>query len=188
MRGGLEKKMVENDIEILEPVDHTSSVDEKYSHPTLVMSVLKKVIENRSKEMRDGYWNTKFDRLGNAHKVWISDSRREFIESVETLMAIQERDYDSLVKERIKKIIEDLDKKYNEYCRVEEKEWINLDYKIKTNLNMQGYYYRKGVLSEGLPFYKEYIRDKVDAYTKIVSEIQKSIKRIGEYGEAIYTA
>jgi hypothetical protein len=175
--------MSDSDFEIIEPKDYTGKKDESYSHPSLVMSALKKVIENRSKEMRDGYWNTKFDRVGNAHKVWVPDTREEFIESVESLMVIEERDYDDDAIKKIKEIKDDLIKKFKEYCEAEKNFWAKMHPEQKQQLNKQGYSYLDGRLSEVLPFRYEYIRDKVESYTKIVSVIQELIKRLGDYGE-----
>ena len=180
--------MTEDEIEILEPKEYTPRKDEAYSHPSLVMSALRKAIENRAKEMRDGYWNTKFDKFGNAHKIWIPDSRQEFIESVESLMMVEERDFDEPIITAIKKIKEDLTKKFKEYCEKEKKEWEGLNYKIKGKLNSEGYYFREEMLSERLPYKFEYIRDKVKFYSEIVSLIQQLIKRIGDYQEEIYEA
>jgi len=178
--------MSEEDFEVLEPKDYAPSKDEVYSHSTLVMSALKKAMENRSKEMRDGYENIKFDRLGNAHKVIVLDSRQEFIESVEALMMIQERDYDSKMKEELEKIEKELKEKHEDYCEKEKKHWEELDYNIVRKYNFNETFYMEGWLSKNyLPYDKMYIRDQVNSYTKIVSLIQQLIKRLGEYKKEI---
>ncbi len=178
--------MTDDDFEIIEPKDYTYSKDEVYSHSSLVMSALKKSRENRSQEMRDGYYNIKFDKFGNAHKVYIPDSRQEFIESVESLIMIQKRDFDSSINGKLNKIRNDLKKKYEEYCKREKEYWDGMDHELVRNYNQQGTSYMEGMLSERfLPFYKMYVRDKVDAYTKIVSLVQKLIKRLGDYKEEI---
>lgn len=179
---------MEDDIKIIEPKDYTGDKEEAYSHSMLVMKTLKRAIDNRSKEMKDGYYNTKFDRMGNAHKVWNPDTRDEFIESVESLMMIQERDYDDDAEKDIEKVKEELNKTYKRYCNLEENEWKNLHPEIKKRYNADGHYFRKGRLSAIMPYQYEYKRDKVDAYTKIVSIIQKSIKRAGDYQEELYEA
>ncbi|MDD3772706.1 MAG: hypothetical protein PHC38_08635 [Weeksellaceae bacterium] len=181
-------KNPDDDFEILEPSEYTGKKNEVYSHSSLVMSALNRVKENRSKEMRDGYWNTKFDRLGNAHKVWMPDTREEFIESVEALMMIQERDYDEEAIKEIKKVKEALEDKFKIYCELEKKQWDSLPAQMKKDLNMKGKYYREGRLSDLFPYNFEYLRDKVDYYTRIVSIIQVLIKRIGEYQEEMYEA
>ena len=181
--------MSDVDFEVIEPKDYSTEKETVYSHSTLVMSALKKAMDNRSKEMRDGYYNTKFDRVGNAHKVWIPDSRQEFIESVESLRMIQKRDFDSIINKKLNDIRKGLDKKYKMYCEEEEKQWNEIDFNIKKNYNAEGTYFMKDMLSERhLPYYRMYIRDKVDAYTKIVSLIQQLIKRLGEYQEEMFEA
>ena len=181
--------MADDDFEIIEPKDYVNTKDEIYSHSSLVMSALKKARENRSQEMRDGYYNIKFDKFGNAHKVWIPDSRQVFIESVESLIMIQERDFDSVINGKLNKIRNKLKKKYEDYCKKEKEHWDTLDYELIKEYNQQGTSYMEGMLSERfLPFYKMYVRDKVDAYTKIVSLVQKLIKRMGDYQEEMFEA
>ncbi len=180
--------MKEDDFEVLEPKEYTGKKDESYSHPALLMNVLKKAVENGSKEMREGYWNTKFDRLGNAHRVWIPDSRKEFIETIESLKMIQERDFDTDVRERIKKIKEDLKKKYEDYCDLEKKGWETAPIQLKNEWNRKGDFHREGMLSKSLPYVFEYIEDQVKVAREIVSIIQHSISRRGDYQEEIYEA
>ena len=181
--------MSEDDFEVLEPKDYTTSKDEVYSHSSLVMSALKKVRDNRSQEMRDGYYNIKFDKFGNAHKVYIPDSRQVFIESVESLIMIQQRDFDSNINGKLNKIKNSLKKKYEDYCKKEKEQWDSMDYELVKEYAKQGTSFMEGLLSERfLPYYKMYVRDKVDAYTKIVSLIQKLIKRLGDYKEELTEA
>ena len=177
----------ENDIKINEPKDYTQQKDIAYSHSALLMAALKRVSENRSKEMRDGYYNTKFDRMGNAHKVWIPDSRAEFIESVESLMMIQKRDIDKTILDSIKVFLDTLKKNYKDYWELEKKEWGTLHHQKKQELWNEGISLRENLLStEFFPYYRLFLRDKVEAYTEIVSIIQVSIKASGDYQEEIY--
>ena len=180
--------MGEDDIEIKEPGEYNYNKEEVYSHSSLVMAALKDCKDKRSKEMRDGYWNTKFDKLGNAHRVWVPDSRLEFIESVESLMMIQERDFDDEAEKEINKIKEEAKELSLNYYRMEEQEWARMPHDRKLHLLKKGSYFRPGLLSEDLPYRFEFIREKVPYYTKIVSEIQKLIKRMGDYKEEIWEA
>ena len=178
--------MAEDDFEIIEPSEYAPKKDEVYSHSSLVMSALKQCKDKRSQEMRDGYFNIKFDRTGNAHKIWIPDSRQEFIESVEALMMIQERDYDKVAEDNIKVLRDSLDNKYKDFCEAEEKEWDKIPHDYKQKLAKSGSYFRKGMLSKDLSYLYTYIRCKIEVYTQIVSEIQKLIKRTGDYQEQVY--
>ena len=178
--------MAEDDFEIIEPSEYAPKKDEVYSHSSLVMSALKQCKDKRSQEMRDGYFNIKFDRTGNAHKIWIPDSRQEFIESVEALMMIQERDYDKVAEDKIKGLKDSLDTKYKLFCEQEKKEWEKIPHEYKQKLAKSGSYFREGMLSKDLSYLYTYIRCKIEVYTQIVSEIQKLIKRTGDYQEQVY--
>jgi len=178
--------MAEDDFEIKEPSEYNINKNEVYSHSTLLMFALKSVAEKRAKEMRDGYFNIKFDKMGNAHRVWIPDSREEFIESVESLTMIQSRDYDEEAKEAIQKIKIALKERFEKYCEYEKNEWEQMHPKIKDDYLRQGTFFREGLLSDKLPYKFLYIRDKVDSYTEIVSIIQCLIKRLGDYQEEIW--
>lgn len=179
--------MGDDDFEIQEPLSYAHK-DEVYSHSMLVMSALKDCKDKRSKEMRDGYWNVKFDRAGNAHRVWIGDSMKEFVESVEALMMLQERDYDPDAENAIKGLKDKLYEKYEELCKLEKEEWGKMPYDYKQQLGKEGFFLSEGLLSEKLKFNGIYTRYKISYYTKIVSEIQKLIKRKGDYQEEIYEA
>ena len=178
--------MTDNDFDIIEPSEYSHQKDEVYSHSSLVMSALKQCKDKRSQEMRDGYFNRKFDRMGNAHNVWIPDSRQEFIESVEALMMIQERDYDDKAKDKIEKLKETLNIKFKELCEQEKEEWNVIPYEYKQKLAKNGSYFREGMLSKDLPYLYSYLRYKIEIYTQIVSEIQQLIKRFGDYQEQEY--
>lgn len=177
-----------DDFVIQEPTEYQHDKDQAYSHPQLVMSALKDCKDKRSKEMRDGYKTTKFDKQGNAHHVIIPDSMKEFIESVEALMMIQERDYDDDAVKEINKIKTELENKRNILLEREQQEWQTMPPEIKHKKLKEGSYFRQGLLSESLPYNNIYIRYKVDYYTKIVSEIQKLIKRLYDYQEEQWEA
>jgi hypothetical protein len=180
--------MEENNFEIKDPEEHYGSNEESFSYNQLVMSSLRRYIENSSQEMKEGYWNTKFDRFGNAHKIYVPDSRNELIESVLTLITILEREFDSEISDKIESITKELDKKYKEYLKKEENQWKNLNYKSKNYLNEKGYSFREGYLSKAFPYYSEYILDKVNSYRSIASEILKLIKRQGDFKEELFEA
>lgn len=180
--------MGEDDFEIKEPSEYTGAKDEVYSHSQLVMSALKSCKDKRAKEMGDGYTTTKFDKFGSAFPVVIPDSRKEFIESVKSLMMIQERDYDKDATTEIEKIEIELQDKYKQLSEQEKKDWEQMPHIIKQEKMKKGFYYREGLLSADMPYIRMYVRYQVDAYTQIVSSIQKLIKRLFDYRDEIYEA
>lgn len=177
--------MKESEYEIIEPGDEfpSSSKGEQFSHSALVMMAYRKVIENGSREMREGYWNTKFDRMGNAHNVWIPDSREEFKESVNTLKMIMIRDMDDEAKKEITEIEKGLADKYFLFCQLEKRDWTNAQLTLKEKWKKEGSFFREGFLSRSLPYAFEYIEEEVKTARRIVEAIGKLIKRMYDYGE-----
>ncbi len=57
----------------------------EFSKPAVVQEAVSKCIENRSQEMKAGYFNESADKNGNKVKTWIKDTRKIFISSVEAL-------------------------------------------------------------------------------------------------------
>ena len=70
--------------------DESSWIDEgaeyspksEFSKPSVVEDATRKCFELRSKEMKKGYFNTKFTKEGMPLKVWIEDSRKAYCSSV----------------------------------------------------------------------------------------------------------
>lgn len=58
----------------------------------LAMEAVRVCLQARAKEMKQGFWNNKIDKSGNAVRVWVEDQRRMFINSVialENLMSAE---------------------------------------------------------------------------------------------------
>lgn len=88
-----------------------------YKHPILVMDGVKDAREKRAKEMNKGYYNFKFDKEGNAVKVWIPDERKEFIGAVRALQIIMsaELENDPKYKDFIEVIEKDISELYDKF-------------------------------------------------------------------------
>lgn len=54
----------------------------EFSKPKVVEDATRKCFELRSKEMRRGYYNTRYSKEGLPLKVWIEDSRKAYCSSV----------------------------------------------------------------------------------------------------------
>jgi len=104
----------EEKIESNENLDNPGEYDSKsdYSKAEVTRNQVSKVKEVRSKEMKEGYYNT--DKLGN--KIYIPDSRKEFISAVIALRDLLEpeilRDskFPAIEKEILKKKEEAIEK------------------------------------------------------------------------------
>lgn len=60
----------------------------EFSKPKLVELAVQKCIELRGKEMRRGYFNIQKDKDGQEVKTWVTDTRKEYISSVEALQSL----------------------------------------------------------------------------------------------------
>lgn len=77
----------EEDEEIVSEAAEYSPKSE-FSKPKIIEEAVRKCMEARCTEMRDGYFNTKLDKNGSPIKTWIPDSRKIFISCVDTLLCL----------------------------------------------------------------------------------------------------
>ena len=80
-----------------------------------------KCIEARSKEMKSGYYNLKEDKAGNKTNTYITDSRKVFTASVDSLKSILSTEFKKFPdrKKEIDSLKEKKDILFNEYAYVE---------------------------------------------------------------------
>ena len=81
----------------------------------LIMEAWNRCNESGAKEMKRGYYNTKFDKMGNPHKVWVEDTRETYINSVTTFDDNMADNYDDKYKKKKEEIGEKLKKIFNKY-------------------------------------------------------------------------
>jgi len=93
------------------PGEYPSKGD--YSKAEIVRSQCGKVNDARSKEMKEGYFNT--DKLGN--RIYVPDTRKEFISSVIRLRNLlsPEIERDSAFKDKEKNIMEKIEEAINKF-------------------------------------------------------------------------
>lgn len=181
--------MSNDDFEIKEPDEyHGYKSGESFSHSQLIMMAMKKCIDAGCKEMRTGYQNEKRDKFGNNIITYVPDTRKELIESVETLLMVMADDIDDDAEKKIKELKDDLKKKYVEYCSKEETEWVNAPHDQKRYWVANGITFRKEMLHEKFPYVAEYLMDKVSVAREIFSELKKLTQRKDYYREEEYRA
>lgn len=176
----------DSELEIVEPENYFSNKAERFSNGELVMMAFRKCIELGAKEMRDGYYNTKTDKQGNTNFAYVPDTRKELIESVETLQMIMADDVDDPTEKLIKVVTDALDKIYTQLCKDEKAVWDEANKNFKDSLNSKNIFYRQGFLSSGLPFATDFLIEKVKASRQIVGILKKRIKDLDYYREAEY--
>ena len=133
--------------------------------------------------MRAGYYNERRDRLGNNIVTYNPDTRKEFIESVETLKMVMACDIDDEATKAIEKIEKESKAIYLELCEQEKKQWIQANIPLKNQWHSQGIFYRENMLNEKFPFALEYLMERVIIARKLFAELTKLTKRLGFYGE-----
>jgi len=145
---------------------------QEYSHSILVMTAVSRCAQNLSKEMTSGYWNEKIDKYGNIARFYIHDSRKEFIGSVESLLALLD-DGKEILKEinDSKNLIKEVEKLKNKYLLMEAKDWETCPKIIKDLRMNQGLRYRQGLFCSKLPYENEYILSCVEIYKKIFNKL-----------------
>lgn len=179
----------EDDFEIKEPEDYYGGKPgEAFSQSAIVMSAIRKSVEKGSEEMKEGYWNTKIDKLGNPHRIWIPDARKVFIETVESVDMIISRDLDKDAVAELKAINDWLVARLKAYCDREKSDWETAHITLKKQWMTNGSYFREGFLSSSLPYSYEYVQDQVKASREKIKTFVRLIKRLGDYKEETYMA
>lgn len=178
----------DTDWEVVEPENYSGTKGESFSNGELVMMAFRKCIELGAKEMRDGYYNTKMDRAGNVNYIYVPDTRKEFIESVETLLMIMEDDVDEITKKAIDEVNHNLSEIYIKLLNNEKDVWEEASLQMQKQWNARNIFYREGFLSAALPFATDYLIEKVTAYRKIVGVVKKRLKEMNYYKEEMWHA
>jgi len=181
--------MEDDDLQIIDVENYKGgSGGDNFSHSQLVMISMRKCIDAGSKEMREGYYNEKSDRMGNTARIYVPDTRKEFIESVKTLKMTMSDDLDAEAEKNIKEFLEALDKKYKSYVEMEKNEWEKSNNLMKKSWIHQGYVFHEGMLHRNKPFYVLHLIESVDTYRNVFAELKKLTKRLDYYREEFYEA
>lgn len=195
--------MGENEFDVIDTENqHGFNKEEAFSHGQLVMMAMKKCIEAGIKEMRQGYYNEKADKFGNINRIYVPDTRQEFVESVETCLMVMADDLEQDDPEEVEKgeepektiaeknilaIRSRLQSKYDKYCDKEKKDWGNADAIVQQSWMKAGIMFREGMLHQNFPYHFEYLMDKVRAYRNIFAELKKITFRRDYYKGEIVT-
>lgn len=171
------------EIEDVETESYQPEEEMQFSHQALVMRAMQKCLEAGCKEKRAGYFNAKTDKFGNVIQTYVEDTRKVFIESVETVEMIMVCDLDKGAKERIKKLQGEFKKAFDKLCEEELKDWENSPQTIRTLRWKNEIYYREGYLNPELPYYQNFLEEQIRISRKIFKELTKLTKRLSYYRE-----
>ena len=177
----------DSNFEVMDVENYRPQKEQQFSHQVLVMKAMSKCVEAGNREMRQGYYNEKLDKLGNRIMVYVPDTRKEFIESVNTLKMIMARDFDDEIVGKIKELNKKLDGELQKLILYEKGDWDNATINIKRMRWTNNIFYYKGCLNHSLPYYQEYIEYEIKHCRELFAEISRLVKRLNDYGEVSYS-
>ena len=161
-------------------VEGFSHKDNAFSHSVLVMSAMRKVLENGSKEMRPGWFNEKSDPKGNVTRTYVEDTRKAFVEAVKTCEMAMACDLDETAEKKLKEYKKELTDFKLKLTELNNDSWESLpDYK-KLEYTQHGSRHIKGFLTNPL-LKEEFIKFEIDQYREIFSELTRLTKRLDFY-------
>lgn len=173
----------DSDFDIIDQENYTPEAEHQFSHQQLVMKCMNKCIEAGCVEMRPGYFNIKTDNSGQVNKTYVEDTRKKFIECVETVETIMQCDLDETATAEIDKIKENLKEKFKKLYNEESNDWMSCPVSIRRNRLANGICFREGYLNIKLPYYQDYIEEQVKTARLILRELTKLTERINFYVE-----
>ena len=168
-----------NDIEILDVEDYRGEKNMEFSHQSLVMKAMKRVLELGGHELADGINETSFDRQNNTTKViYKEDTKKAFVNAIKMCVAVMSRDCDKEAEDNIEAIFVDIDIKKEELKTAQWNWWLSLNPKERSNSKLT---VLKKFLHKDLPFDKEFRTYEIDCYFTIFEELNKLTSRIQDY-------
>lgn len=165
--------VMDPDIEIGDVESYSNNNDSGFSHQGLVMTAMRKALENGSKEMKAGWIQNKYDKNGNMIRTYIDDSRKAFIESVESCLDVMECDMDEEAIKDIKVLLDNLEKRKVQLNKDEDDEWSKLHPVIRSKLNEQGKGNIQGYFNKDKIYYQMYLEESVKVYRKVFRALSK---------------
>lgn len=170
--------------EILEP-DKFFGEQLTFNHQQLVMSSINKCLELGSKELREGWWEEKIDKMGNVLKSYHEDTRKAFIEAVKSLLMITTCDFDKVAELNIKSLKKEIEKSKRFWLEQEWNWWQSLSKQEQDQMTKQGKYVVKGFFNARLDFDNHFFQKEAEIYRDICTEINNLTSRLHFYEQGI---
>lgn len=175
------------DFEIGDVESFSGGKDEQFSHSQLVMISMRKAVEAGNREMREGWFNMKEDSKGNIIRTYIDDTRKNFIEAVNTCCMVMACDLDNEADEYIDECLEEIENKKKELALIEEQSYNRLNESLKQMMRTRGIYNIPGHVSH--PELKEHlIWFELEMYRSIFAELSRLTKRLDFYKSQMFEA
>lgn len=177
-----------SDFEIEDVENYRSTNDQKFSHSLLVMEILRKCSEAGSHEMRPGWVNEKQDNSGNIIRTYIEDTRKKFIEAVNTAKNILICDFDQTATENIQELQKELKDIKQKLLK---EQWVWWSKKLSLS-QRQEYVSNRNVLilpdvfNETQIYYSMFMEKEIETARGIFEELSLLTKRLDFYAEEVY--
>lgn len=180
--------MVEEDIEIEDVENYSSNKDSGFSHQSLVMKAMNKVLDVGAKEMKAGWFEYKVDKNGNQNRIYIEDTRQVFISAVEMCLMVMECDIDPEARNKLDELINLRDELKEYLNKCEDDEWESLQPYIRQKLINSGKGNIKGAFDKEKRFFQIYLDECVKIYRDIFKVLTNQTKRLDFYSAEIIEA
>ena len=188
----------DEDFDLLDVEDYRSGKHQDFSHQTLVMMAMKKVIEYGCQELIPGYYNTEEDNKGRTRIIYKQDTRKAFIESVRTLRMIMICDFDDETTKKL--ILNNKDSKPDEnlmdklqsrkkfWIDKQKEDWDKLTDGQKRQMTSKGLGVMDDYFNTNLPYFQNYFLEEIEIYREIFEELNILTKRLKFYEAEIAEA
>ena len=178
-------KEQQSNIEIADVENYRGDKLQVFNHQILVMEVLRRVNEAGSHELRPGWINEKMSPNGNVTKSYVEDTRKKFIECIQTAMMTMACDYDNEARNYIKRCLKELKEEKERLLKAQWKWYIHLapKYKIEYTGSIS-----QVAFNRDLGWCLKYIEVEVECYRAIGEELNSLTKRLDFYQTADFEA
>lgn len=184
--------MGEEDIEVIDVDDYQSGKNQEFSHQSLVMTAMRKVLEYGCQELVAGYYNTEEDNRGKVKIVYKQDTRKAFIESVRTLRMIMICDFDDEAKKKLipskkdeknpeENVMDKLQDRKNFWLGEQKKWWDQFTEGQKKVLIQKGMQVMEGYFNLNLQYFQQYFLEELEIYREMFEELNLLTKRLKFY-------
>lgn len=182
-----DKKDKEEEMEFGD-VESFQNKEQQFSHQNLIMKCLNKCADNGAVEMVEGRIETKMDKNGNIMTKYITDTRRQFIESITTAKNFIKCDFDAEASKKVNDLILKVKENKKHWLDIEFNWWEELDYNLKQRLTIEGKNVIQGMHNQKLYFKDNAITEELEIWREILEELNELTKRLNFYEQDTFTA
>lgn len=143
-----------------------------FSHQSLVMKSMNRVVEIAGHELHQGFNETLETRNG-LKQIYRESTQESFIEAVKTCEMVMACDLDETAKEKIKSIKENLSEKRKELLKQQWEWWNKMSNEKRKNIAVL-----ENAFISKTPMYVRYTKFEIDAHREIFAELTMLTKRL----------